>query len=123
MSGEAFGGNDAMASQDPERDWKIKSCPLLFDIGRSEIDRDLVGRYVKTAVFERRPDPFPRLLDAGVGEPHKNELRKTVTNIHLDIHGEGVDPQGKGASKTYHAGFIPLFGSKKQTCFLNIPNL
>jgi len=67
----------AHGTQDPDRNGEIEPRPFLFQMRRSQIDRDPLRREMVAAVLQGGFDPVFALADDVVGQPDGREIGQT----------------------------------------------
>ena len=71
-------------------DGQVERGAVLADVGRREVDRDLLHRQLEVAVLDRREDPDLALLHGAVGEPDDGEEGHAHGHVDLHVHHHRV---------------------------------
>ena len=94
---QALGGEDPLLGQEAQGDGQIEGRALLLPVGGGQVDGDLPGRDVVTAVLQGGPDALLALPDGRVGQADRDELGESERDVGLDLDGIGLDPGERGA--------------------------
>ena len=107
---EARGVQQALRGQHAERDRQVEAARLLGQVGRRQVDGDLlVVRKREAALRERRAHALARLLDLGVGQSDQREAGQAVGEVDFDDdlgrmqadQGAGVDDGEASCEATF----------------------
>ena len=83
---------------------------FLFQVAGGQIHCDAPLRKIEAAVFHRRPDPVPGLLDRGVRQAHDIKLRQPAAEIALAQHRLALDADDPaGMDICYHSASSRCF--------------
>ncbi|MNX98034.1 hypothetical protein D3C86_1304200 [compost metagenome] len=108
VAGEAGVLDLPAGREDAQRDGQVEAARVLRQIGRGEVDDDLlVGRKFEPGVLDRRAHAFARLLDLGLGQPDQREARQAVRQMHLDRDGGGLQAEQGAALHQRQTHFSP----------------
>ena len=83
----------ARAAQNAHKNGKVKRRALLAAVGRRKIDRQSKLRKAEAAVEAGCAHTLLRLLDRGVGKPHKLKIGQHRRAVHLHGDNKAVDPR------------------------------
>ena len=98
-------GQLARCDDDPESDGELEAGSRLANRGRREIDGDPLHRPLERRREDRRPGPFARLADCGVGEADDAVRREPGRDVNL--HGDDLAveaEQGCAQDRCEHGG-------------------
>ena len=83
--------------QGRQRERQVVLGPGLAEVGGREVGDDPAGRHGEGLVREPGADALARLLHRRVGQPDHRERRKAGPQVHLDLHGRGLESEDRGA--------------------------
>ena len=90
--------------EDPQGDGQIERRAVLADVGGREVDGDAAERKLEAGVGQSGAHPLSALLDRAVRQADGAERGETAADVHLDVHGIGVDAEdGGGTNAGEHA--------------------
>ena len=97
---DLFSGQTAVRSDDAESHGQIESGAFFLDVGRSQVDGDVGGRDVVSAVFQRSADPVAALAHRGIGQADRVEMVLIALDagaVDLHLNNVRVDAVDRGA--------------------------
>ena len=92
--------------QHADGDGQIETRPLLFDIGRGQIDGRAAHGKLEPGIGQRRGDAVPRFLHRRIRQPDDDDDRIAPAGIDLHLDGEGFDSIDRGGQNTGQHGRI-----------------
>ena len=93
-------GEATVGADDTEGHRQVESGSFFLNVGGSEIDGDMRGRNVVSAVFEGGANAVAALADGGVGEADGVEVILITLDagaVDLHLNNVGVDAVDRGA--------------------------
>ena len=90
QSGAGYLGNLARAEQDAQGDGEVVGGSGLSDVGGSQVDGDASHGELAARVAYGGANPFPGLLDRGIGKTHYGKGGQAGRDVDLHLDHEAV---------------------------------
>ena len=84
-----------VAARTPSAIGRSNDDARLADVGRRQVDGDAVRRELEPGVADRAAHAVAALAHARVGQADHRERRQAERDVHLDVHGAGVDAEDR----------------------------
>src|SRR5579885_70092 len=86
----------AVCAEDAERNRKVKTRTFFLDVGRRQIDGDVLERVLEAAILDGGLNALAALADGGIRQADRGEIWVSGGDVHLDFDEVSVYSKCRG---------------------------